>query len=81
MAILITTCACNLKYYVHTNIGTVSACRMYMFGNICLWSTFMETLACRIQCPRTTQENVLVDTTALSAHVNYFTHFLLSWPV
>jgi hypothetical protein len=60
MAILITTCACNLKYYVHTNIGTVSACRMYMFGNICLWSTFMETLVCRIQCPRTTQENVLV---------------------
>jgi hypothetical protein len=72
MAILITTSVCNLKYCVHANIGVVSVCRTYTFGNICLWSTFMETLVCRIQCPRTTQENLLVDTTALSTYVNYF---------
>jgi hypothetical protein len=47
-------------------------CRTYTIGNICLWSTFMEMLVCRIQHPRITQENVLVDTTALSVHVNYF---------
>jgi hypothetical protein len=51
MAILITTSVCNLKYYVHANIGAVSVCRTYTFGNICLWSTFMETLVCKIQHP------------------------------
>ena len=81
MAILIITSVCNLKYYVHANIGVVSACTMYIIGNICLWSMFMETLMCEIQRPRTTQENILVDTTTLLAHINYFTYFLLSWPV
>jgi hypothetical protein len=81
MAILITTSVCNLKYCIHANIGVVSVYKTYTFGNICLWSTFMEMLVCRIQLPRTAQENVLVNTTALLAHVNYFTHFLLSWPV
>jgi hypothetical protein len=46
MAILITTSVCNLKYYVHANRGIISTCRTYAFGNICLWSTFMETSMC-----------------------------------
>jgi hypothetical protein len=71
-AILITTSVCNLKYCVHANIGAVSMCKMYTFGNICLWSMFMESLVCKIQRLQTTQENVLVDSTALSTHVNYF---------
>jgi hypothetical protein len=79
--ILITTSVCNLKYCVHANIGAVSACWTYTFDNICLWSTFMEALVCGIQRPRTTQEIVLVDSIALSTSVNYFIHFLLSWPV
>jgi hypothetical protein len=40
---------------------------------------FMETLVYGIQRPQPAQTNVLVNTTALSARVNYFTHFLLSW--
>jgi hypothetical protein len=80
-AILTTTSICNLIYYVHVNIGAVSAYKTYSFSNIYLWSTFMKTLEYRIQRPQTAQENVLVDTSTLSTHVNYFIHFLLSWPV
>ena len=46
MAILITTSVCNSKYYVHANRGIISTCRMYTFGNICLWSMFMEMSMC-----------------------------------
>jgi hypothetical protein len=35
---------------------------------------FMETLVYGIQRPQPAQTNVLVNTTALSARVNYFTH-------
>jgi hypothetical protein len=41
----------------------------------------METLVCGIQRPQTLQKDALEDTVALPAHVNYFVHFLLSWPV
>jgi hypothetical protein len=74
-AIFITTSVCNLKYCVHTNIGVVSACTTYTFDKLCLWSMFIETLMCEIQHPQTAQENELVDTTTLSAHINYLPIF------
>jgi hypothetical protein len=78
-AIFITSSVCNFEYCVHVNTCTDSISRMYIFGYTCLWSMFMETLVYGIQRPQPAQTNVLVNTTALSARVNYFTHFLLSW--